>query len=195
MGFLSGSMNLFRVYFNEPFVYNTLEMTDILEQYSFANMYSDEKTIDYGFVPFEYPEKESFQNSSLLYGEHIIFAMRYDEKRINAKYFNLEFISMKKRFMEENRKEYLSKIDIEFLKNTLTNKLSKSAVPSSTIVEILFLPEEREIFLSNQNTKIFEALAHLFRSAFDISIYQETLIELSKRVLNNPSKLDRILQL
>jgi len=195
MGFLSGSMNLFRVYFNEPFVYNTLEMTDILEQYSFANMYSDEKTIDYGFVPFEYPEKESFQNSSLLYGEHIIFAMRYDEKRINAKYFNLEFISMKKRFMEENRKEYLSKIDIEFLKNTLTNKLSKSAVPSSTIVEILFLPEKREIFLSNQNTKIFEALAHLFRSAFDISIYQETLIELSKRVLNNPSKLDRILQL
>lgn len=195
MGFLSGSMNLFRVYFNEPFVYNTLEMTDILEQYSFANMYSDEKTINYGFVPFEYPEKESFQNSSLLYGEHIIFAMRYDEKRINAKYFNLEFISMKKRFMEENRKEYLSKIDIEFLKNTLTNKLSKSAVPSSTIVEILFLPEKREIFLSNQNTKIFEALAHLFRSAFDISIYQETLIELSKRVLNNPSKLDRILQL
>jgi len=195
MGFLSGSMNLFRVYFNEPFVYNTLEMTDILDQYSFANMYSDEKTINYGFVPFEYPEKESFQNSSLLYGEHIIFAMRYDEKRINAKYFNLEFISMKKRFMEENRKEYLSKIDIEFLKNTLTNKLSKSAVPSSTIVEILFLPEKREIFLSNQNTKIFEALAHLFRSAFDISIYQETLIELSKRVLNNPSKLDRILQL
>jgi hypothetical protein len=195
MGFLSGSMNLFRVYFNEPFVYNTLEMTDILDQYSFANMYSDEKTINYGFVPFEYPEKESFQNSSLLYGEHIIFAMRYDEKRINAKYFNLEFISMKKRFMEENRKEYQSKIDIEFLKNTLTNKLSKSAVPSSTIVEILFLPEKREIFLSNQNTKIFEALAHLFRSAFDISIYQETLIELSKRVLNNPSKLDRILQL
>jgi hypothetical protein len=195
MGFLSGSMNLFRVYFNEPFVYNTLEMTDILDQFSFANMYSDEKTINYGFVPFEYPEKESFQNSSLLYGEHIIFAMRYDEKRINAKYFNLEFISMKKRFMEENRKEYLSKIDIEFLKNTLTNKLSKSAVPSSTIVEILFLPEKREIFLSNQNTKIFEALAHLFRSAFDISIYQETLIELSKRVLNNPSKLDRILQL
>lgn len=195
MGIISGAMNLFRVYFNEPFDYNTLEMSDILEQHSFNALYSDEKNINYGFVPFEYPERESFQDSSILYGEHILFAMRYDEKRINAKYFNLEFATMKKRFMEENRKEFLTKMDIEFLKNTLTTKLSKSAVPNSTLVEIMLVPEKKEIFISVQNTKIFEALAHLFRSAFDISIYQETLIELSKRVLNNPSKMDRVLQL
>lgn len=195
MGILSGSMNLFRVYFNDPFSFNTLELSDILEEYSFDALYSDEKNVNYGFVPFEYPEKESFQDSSLLYGENILFGMRYDEKKINAKYFNLEFVALKKKFMEENRKEFLSKMDVEFIKNTLTNRLTKSAVPNSTIVEILLVPENKEAFISVQSTKIFEALSHLFKSAFDISIYQETFVELAKRVLNNPSKMDRVLQL
>lgn len=195
MGIVSGSMNLFRFYFNENFAFNTLEMSDILEKFSFDAFYDDGKNINYGFVPFEYPEKFSFLDSSIIYGEHILFAMRYDEKKINNKYYNTELSNMKRKFLEENRKDFLSKMDLEFLKNTLTNRLLKMAVPNTSVIEIIFLPEKKEIYLSMISSKIVEALAHLFRSAFDINIYQENLVEFSKRLLENPGKLDQVLQL
>ncbi|MCX8083841.1 MAG: hypothetical protein N3C60_02870 [Calditerrivibrio sp.] len=195
MGLISGSINLFRVYFNDPFRFNTLEISDILDQYSFDQLFSEEKTINYGFIPFEYPDRTSFAESSVIYGEHILFSMRYDEKRINAKFFNLELNLQKKRFMEENKKEFLSKTDIEFIKNSLNRKLAKLAIPNTTIIEILLDPDKKQIIVSNLSTKIFEALSHLMKSAFDINIYQETFVELAKKVLNDPAKIDRLLQI
>jgi DNA recombination-dependent growth factor C len=195
MGILSGSMNLFRIYFNEEFNLNTLEMAEVLEQYSYDKLFDEFKPVNYGFVPFEYPEMDSFLDSSILYGDNILFSVRYDEKRINSKYYKTELITMKKKFLQENKKEFLSKMDVEFLKNTLTNRLVKSSIPNTSIIEILFVPEKKEIYVSNISSKIFESIVNLFRIAFDINIYQETLVELSKRLLHNPSKVDQLLTL
>lgn len=195
MGILLGSMNIFRLYFNEDFKYNIMEIGDILEEYSFNNFYDEEKQVNYGFVPFEYPEKISFGETSIIYGEYILFSVRYDEKRFNSRYFKTELITMKKRYMEESNKEYITKNDLEFLKNSLTNKLMKSAVPNTTIIEIVLIPEKKEIWLSVASKKIIEVISNLFRSAFDINPYQETLIEMAKRTINNPSKVDKLILL
>lgn len=195
MGISSGSLTFFRLYFNETFNLRVTEIREKLGNCSFSNLFQDEKPLNYGFVPFEYPKYENFDSAEILFGENYLFCLRLDEKKVSKKYFDIEFIKFKNQFVAENNKQSLTKTDIEFLKNALSANLLKNSTPSTSLVEIILRTEQREIFISNLSTKIFSAVEHLFRIAFDVVLYKDSLMEILRRNIKNSAILDSIAKL
>lgn len=195
MGLSSGSLTFFRLYFNETLNFGVTELRERLGNYSFSHLFEEEKQINYGFVPFEYPKYEDFDSSEVLFEENYIFCLRLDEKKISKKYFDIEFIKFKNQFMAENNKQNLTKTDMEFLKNALNSKLFKNSIPSTSLVEVIFKIEQRAVFVSNVSAKIFAALEHLFRLAFDIVLYRDSLVENLRKNSKDSALLDNIIKL
>jgi DNA recombination-dependent growth factor C len=194
MGLSSGALTFFRLRFDEKVKLSISEITNILQDWSFDEIYNDENLTNYGFVPLGFPEENDFNTSEIIYADNYIFAMRLDETKVNKKYFEIEFADKKKNFLKETGKNNLSKKDAEFIKNSLLLNMSKRTLPTTSLVEIIFKPEKNEIFVSSLSTKIFDALEHLFKAGFNISIYKDSLFETGKRTVNNPMFLDDLLK-
>lgn len=195
MGLSSGSLTFFRLYFNETIKFSITELREILDRYSFSSLYEDEKPLNYGFVPFDYPKNEDFNSGEVLFGENYVFCLRLDEKKISRKYFDIEFVKLKNQFMAENNKQNLTKTDMEFLKNTLSNKLFKNTTPSTSLTEIIFKAEHKSLFVTNISTKIFSAFEHVFKLAFDIVLYKDSLIETVRKNSKDSALVDNIARL
>lgn len=194
MGIISGSLTFFRLRFNENLKFDDEEIRNALKTYEFDKLYEDEKFINYGFVPFTFPADSDFSISDIKFGSYFLFSIRIDEKKINKKYFDIEFEKMKRDYLKENNKTALTKSDRDFIKNALNAKLLKKALPASQIVEVLFSFEKKSIYLSALNTKVMDTSEHLFRLAFDISIYKDSFLKILR--VSGLSKLaDNVLKL
>lgn len=190
MGLSSGSLTFFRLRFDEKIDVSVTELYEALNEWSFESIHNEDNLINYGFVPFGYPESFSFESSDVLFDNQYLFGLRFDETRINRKYFDIALADKKRDFLVETKKDRLSKKDIEFLKNALTLSMSKKTLPNTSLVEMIFKPENGTILVSTLSTKIFDALEHLFKAAFDIVIYKDSLFESAKRECIDPMVID-----
>lgn len=195
MGLISGSLTFFRLHFQESIKLSNQEIKLALDRYSFNNLFEEEKFVNYGFVPFDFPAQTDFLTADTDFDGLTVFGVRIDEKKINKKYYDIEFERMKSAFLLENGKTYPTKTDKEFLKNALNTKLLKSSLPTTSIVEIILNQDEKCIFVSALNSKIMDILEHLFRLAFEIAIYRESMIENIRKKTNNAKLIDNMLML
>lgn len=195
MGLISGSLTFFRLHFQEAIKLSNQEIQLALDKYSFNNLFEEEKFVNYGFVPFDFPVQADFLTADTDFDGLTVFGVRIDEKKINKKYFDIEFERMKSAFLLENGKTYLTKTDKEFLKNALNKKLLKSSLPTTSIVEIILNQDEKCIFVSALNSKVMDILEHLFRLAFEIAIYRDSMIENIRKKTNNAKLIDDMLML
>jgi hypothetical protein len=182
MGLASGALTFFRLRFDEKIKISISEIQKILHDWSFESIYNNENLNNYGFVPLGYPENEVFESSEIIYNNKYVFSLRFDETKVNKKYFDIELADKKRNFKKETGKQQLTKKDIEFIKNTLLLNMSKRTLPTTTIVEIIFDIEENSLLVSSLSTKIFDALEHLFKAGFNINLYKDSLFETAKRV-------------
>lgn len=190
MGLSSGALTFFRLRFDEQIKISVTELYEALNEWSFETIMNEDNLINYGFVPFAYPENFSFESSDVLFDNQYVFGLRFDETRINKKYFDIALAGKKRAFLVEAKKDRLSKSDIEFLKNALTLSMAKKTLPMTNLIEIIFKPEVGTILLSGLSTKVFDAMEHLFKAAFDIVIYKDSLFESAKRVCADPMIID-----
>jgi len=190
MGLANGSLTFFRLYHNEKVDYSLTEVTDFLKEYSFNRLYDSSKPLNYGFVPLGYPEISDFESAELLFYNTYIFTVRIDEKKISKKFFDIKFEEMKSDFLKENNKEYLSKSDREFIKNALTNKMHSQAYPTTSLLEVIWETDRKEVFISSLTSKTFESVVHLFRAAFETNLFRDSLIETVQRKTDDPHKVD-----
>ncbi len=195
MGLNSGSLTFFRLRFEEKINPSVSEVSTLLEEWSFDKIYNEDNLTNYGFVPLGYPENINFTSSEICFEQIYIFAMRMDEKKLNKKFFEIELSEKKKEFMMQSGKNKLSKSDLEFIKNGLLLTMSKQTLPTTSILEIIFKPEQKVIYISGMSNKIFDAVEHLFKASFDIAIYRDNIIHTAKNVLNNLSATDELLKL
>lgn len=190
MGLESGSLTFFRLFFSEDADYSVTDVIELLKEYSFERFYDSSKPLNYGFVPVGYPEVPDFESGDVLFDNTFIFAVRIDEKKFSRKFFEIKFEEMKADFLKQNQKEYLSKSDKEFIKNALTNKMHSETYPSTSLVEVVFETQNKEVFISSLTSKTFEAVVHLFRAAFNINLFRDSLLETVKKKVDDPSKVD-----
>ncbi len=190
MGLYSGSLTFFRLFYDENITYSLSEISENLLEYSFDRFYDSSRPVNYGFVPLNYPDYADFTSSEILFDNAYVFSVRIDEKKINKKYFDIKFQEMKKEFLEQNKKDFLSKSDKEFIKNALTNKMFAETLPNTSLVEIIWEMDERQVFVSNIASKSFEAVVHLFRVAFDLNLYRDSLIESARKNISEHYKID-----
>ncbi|MBZ4672382.1 MAG: hypothetical protein JG762_612 [Deferribacteraceae bacterium] len=195
MGLISGSLTFFRLHFQEALKLSNREIQSALEQYSFNNLFEEEKFVNYGFVPFDFPVQTDFLTAETDFDGLSVFGVRIDEKKVNKKYFDIEFERMKNAFMQENGKTYLTKTDKEFIKNALNTKLLKNSLPSTSIVEVILNQDEKCIYVSALNTKVMDILEHLFRLAFEIAVYRESMVENVRKKTGNAKLIDDMLKL
>lgn len=194
MGLLSGSLTFFRLRFKENLNFSLEETRNALKSYEFDKLYEEDKFINYGFVPFAFPIETDFDLTDIYFGSYFVFSIRIDEKKINSKYFDIEFEKMKRNYLRENNKTALTKSDKDFIKNALNAKLLKKALPATQIVEVLLSFEKKTVFLSALNTRIMDTSEHLFRLAFDISVYRDNFLE-TLRVAKESHLIDNVLKL
>ncbi|MEC9491370.1 hypothetical protein [Flexistipes sp.] len=190
MGLVNGSLTFFRLFYNEKVEYSLTDATELLKEYSFDRFYDSSKPLNYGFVPLGYPEVSDFESAELLFDNTFIFTVRIDEKKISKKFFDIKFEEMKNDFLKQNNKEYLSKSDKDFIKNALTNKMHSQAYPATTLVEVIWEMDNKEIFISSLTNKTFESVVHLFRAAFEVNLFRDSLMETVKRKISEPYKID-----
>lgn len=192
MGLYSGSLTFFRLFYDEDVTFSLNEIVEHLREYSFDRFYDSSRPINYGFVPLNYPEYTDFLSAEVLFDNDYVFSVRIDEKKLNKKYFDIKFQEMKKEFLEQNKKDFLSKSDKDFIKNALTNKMFAETLPTTSLVEIIWKTDKNQIFVSNIASKSFEAVVHLFRAAFEINLYRDSLFESAKRNLTEVYKIDEL---
>lgn len=195
MGLVSGSLTFFRLYFKENINFSAGEVAEILKEYSFERLYDDEKLVNYGFVPFNFPAVSSFDVAEVNFEGIDIFAVRMDEKKINKKYFDIEFENMKRKFQEENSKNFLTKMDKEFIKNALNTKLLKGTLPSTSLIEVILDQKQKCIYSSILSAKVMDILENLFRIAFDIAIYRENIVENVRKKTMDAKLVDSLMTL
>jgi len=193
MGIIKGSLTFFRLGYQNEFNLSITEIAEKLKEYSFENLYDEFRTVNYGFTPFLYPTAENFDETEIFFNEYMLFTVRIDEKKINSNFFNIELEKKKKELLSQSNKEKLTKSDIDFLKNSVTKTLLNSTTPSTTIVEVILDSNNNFVYINKLNSKIFDALSHLFRIAFDINLYRESFAEILKRNLRDLSILDNLL--
>ncbi|KAA0258685.1 hypothetical protein FHQ18_05880 [Deferribacter autotrophicus] len=193
MGLLKGNLTFFKLKYEGNFPSLLTEVIDKLNNFSFDKIYDDLKYINYGFIPFDYPEFESFENAEITFGEYYIFSLRIDEKKVNNNFFLIEFEKAKKQLKHESGKEKLNKSDIEFLKSAVTKKILKDTPPATNLVEVIVDVNNSSIFVSKLNGKILDAITHLFKVAFDLNVYRETLIETIKSKIDDLTIVDDLI--
>jgi hypothetical protein len=194
MGLETGTLTFFRLRFDEKIKLSISEITKILEEWTFDKIYNDDNLTNYGFVPLKYPEFNDFKIAEICFEQTYIFAMRMDEKKLNKQFFNIELSNKKKEFLIQSNKNNISKSDIEFIKNSLLLTMSKKTLPVTSIIEIIFKPEKNIILVSKISNKIFDALEHLFKAAFDIVIYRDSIINTAKSQQIVPEDIDALLK-
>ena len=193
MGLNSGSLTFFRLKFDEKIRPSVSEVADLLQEWSFDKIYNDDNMINYGFVPLGYPENNNFASSEICFEQTYMFAMRFDEKRLNKKFFEIELAEKKKEFILQSGKNKLTKSDMDFIKNGLLLTMSKQTLPVTSILEIIFKPEKNVIYISGISNKIFDAVEHLFKGSFDIIVYRDSIVNTAKSVLQNPGDVDELI--
>lgn len=193
MGLANGSLTFFRLFYNEKVEYSLAEITEFLKEYSFDRFHDSSKPLNYGFVPLGYPEVSDFGSAELLFDNTFIFSVRIDEKKISRKFFDIKFEEMKSDFLKQNNKEHLSKSDRDFIKNALTNKMHSQAYPTTSLVEVIWETDSKEVFISSLTNKTFESVVHLFRAAFEINLFRDSLMETVKRKIDDPHKVDDLI--
>lgn len=190
MGLQSGALTFFRLRFDEKISVSVSELSEALKEWSFDEIHNADNLMNYGFVPFGFPDHTNFEIAEVLFGSTYVFGLRFDETRINKKFFDIALADKKREFLVEAKKDRLSKSDIEFLKNSLTLSMAKKTLPMTNLLEIVFKPETGTVLVSGISTKLFDALEHLFKAAFDIVVYRDTLLETAKRVCIDPMVID-----
>ncbi|MGA1847576.1 hypothetical protein [Deferribacter abyssi] len=193
MGILKGNLSFFKLKYEGSFPNLLTEVIDRLSNFSFDNIYDELKYINYGFVPFNYPEFESFESAEITFGEYFVFSIRIDEKKVNNNFFLIEFEKAKKQLKQESGKNKLNKSDIEFLKSSVTKKILKDTPPSTNIIEIIIDINHSSIFASKLNSKVLDTITHLFNAAFDLNVYRETLLETIKANIDDLTILDDLI--
>ncbi|MES2615657.1 MAG: recombination-associated protein RdgC [Bdellovibrionota bacterium] len=116
---------------------------------------------------------------SLVYDNSLLFALRFDKKKIPATFLRLQLNnaleSLGHGLEDENgRTKKVSKKIKDNLKDKLKEELLRVTLPSIRIIEIMWNFENNEIWLFSTSAAVTEAFEKIFFEAFELSLVQVT---------------------
>jgi DNA recombination-dependent growth factor C len=128
----------------------------------------DDKTV--GWTSFENPFQPRFDNSSFVYGNYFVFALRIDKKNISVKVLQKHTSMESARRMAESGRDYLTKTEKKLVKDHVLNVLSLKIPATPSIYDVIWAYENEVLwFFSNLKTAN-EELETLFPKSFKLSL-------------------------
>jgi DNA recombination-dependent growth factor C len=116
---------------------------------------------------------------SLIYDNNLLFALRFDKKKIPATFLKLQLLNALESLGqgvedEQGRVKKVSKKIKDALKEKLKDELLKMTVPSIRLVEIMWNLDSNEIWLFSASSSVKESFEKLFLEAFELPLIELT---------------------
>jgi len=164
MTFLAGSLNLKRYFIEDISIFKKEKEKVLSKLQGFGFVPIEERAVEeqVGWVsPFKTTE---INHVDVFFDSYIYLAMRVDRKKINQEYLTLKFLD---KIQKENLSIKSTK-HASNLKEELREKLIKTAVPETIIIDAIIDVNSSTLFVNSGSQKYNNYFLTLFGKTFDI---------------------------
>jgi DNA recombination-dependent growth factor C len=183
MGLLSSSASITRYQVKgklpEPLLEN---VRDCLKQNTIREIDHEPMEKSAGWTSFESPFKPDFEGSPLVYGTHMIFALRIDTKKVPGKVLAKQVNMETARRLAKSDRKVLSKSEKAQLKDEILHRLLQRMPATPNVYDVLWNYEAGSLWFFSNLKAANEELEALFAKTFKLSVirmFPYTMADLS----------------
>lgn len=112
-----------------------------------------------------------------LYGKYLILGVRRDKKSLAAALLKAQVSEALRSKAREVRSRKLSREELTGVREAVKATMLAAVSPTTTLTEMVWDCEKREVYYSGTSTKAVDDFVDLFTETFDLNLEQSTLVQ------------------
>jgi len=173
MGFLNRSVSFSRFKTSKKVSYGTENLRERIKKNAFREVEENsEEEISIGWVALnDWIDNKFEETSSFLKASFISLSLRVDKRKVPKQAIYTQYRKrLAERYTEEEQR--LTKEDRENIKEAVTARLLRRAIPTTQIYDMIWNTHTNEVFFTSTSEKLCLTFFEIFNKTFDCTLIQ-----------------------